>query len=49
MNVIAAMQLVLPLKTLLRLPYTTQVQKGAIDLSIVQIGDGFRRTPLKPM
>ena len=49
MNVIAAMQLVLPLKALLRLPYTTQEQKGAIDLSIVHIGDGFRRTPLKPM
>ena len=45
MNVIAAMQLVLPLKTFSRLPYTTQEQKGAIDLSIVHIGDGFRRTP----
>ena len=45
-NVIAAMQLVLPLKMLQRSEYLTATQKGAVDLAISHIGDGFRRQPL---
>lgn len=45
-NVVAALQLVLPLKACLRSPYTTNDQKGAIDLAITHVGDGFRRQPL---
>jgi hypothetical protein len=45
-NVVAALQLVLPLKACLRSQYTTNDQKGAIDLAITHIGDGFRRQPL---
>ena len=43
MNVAAAMQLVIPLKSLLKGEYVTSQQKGAIDLAISHIGDGFRR------
>lgn len=46
MNVVAAMQLVIPLKSLQRSIYPTPIQKGAIDLAISHIGDGFRRQPL---
>lgn len=46
-NVIAAMQLVIPLKALQKSPYPTMTQKGAIDLAISNIGDGFRRQPLR--
>lgn len=46
-NVIAAMQLVIPLKALQKSPYPTITQKGAIDLAISHIGDGFRRQPLR--
>jgi hypothetical protein len=46
-NVIAAMQLVIPLKALQRSPYPSIDQKGAIDLAISHIGDGFRRQPLR--
>jgi hypothetical protein len=45
-NVVAAMQLVLPLKMLQRSQYLTATQKGAVDLAISHIGDGFRRQPL---
>jgi hypothetical protein len=45
-NVVAALQLILPLKACLRSPYTTADQKGAIDLAITHVGDGFRRQPL---
>ena len=45
-NVVAAMQLVLPLKMLQRSDYLTATQKGAVDLAISHIGDGFRRQPL---
>ena len=45
-NVVAAMQLVLPLKMLQRSQYLTAVQKGAVDLAISHIGDGFRRQPM---
>lgn len=45
-NVVAAMQLVLPLKMLQRSEYLTGIQKGAVDLAISHIGDGFRRQPL---
>ncbi|KAK4943878.1 hypothetical protein LTR10_016594 [Elasticomyces elasticus] len=45
-NVIAAMQLVIPLKMLQRSKYPTATQKGAVDLAISHIGDGFRRQPL---
>lgn len=45
-NVVAALQLVLPLKACLRSEHTTNDQKGAIDLAITHIGDGFRRQPL---
>ncbi|EXJ58816.1 hypothetical protein A1O7_06246 [Cladophialophora yegresii CBS 114405] len=45
-NVVAAMQLVLPLKMLQRSGYLTATQKGAVDLAISHIGDGFRRQPL---
>lgn len=45
-NVVATMQLVIPLKMLQRSRYPTATQKGAIDLAITHIGDGFRRQPL---
>jgi len=45
-NVVAAMQLVIPLKMLQRSEYPTAAQKGAIDLALVHIGDGFRRQPI---
>lgn len=45
-NVVAAMQLVLPLKMLQRSNHLTATQKGAVDLAISHIGDGFRRQPL---
>jgi hypothetical protein len=45
-NVVATMQLVIPLKLLQRSAYPTATQKGAIDLAITHIGDGFRRQPL---
>ncbi|OAL18299.1 hypothetical protein AYO22_10877 [Fonsecaea multimorphosa] len=45
-NVVAAMQLVLPLKMLQRSEHLTATQKGAVDLAISHIGDGFRRQPL---
>lgn len=45
-NVVATMQLVIPLKLLQRSQYPTATQKGAIDLAITHIGDGFRRQPL---
>ncbi|KAJ9606556.1 hypothetical protein H2200_008564 [Cladophialophora chaetospira] len=48
-NVVAAMQLVLPLKMLQRSEYLTATQKGAVDLAISHIGDGFRRQPLMPI
>ena len=46
-NVIAAMQLVIPLKALQKSPYPTITQEGSIDLAISHIGDGFRRQPLR--
>jgi hypothetical protein len=46
-NVIAAMQLVIPLKALQKSISPTIAQKGAIDLAITHIGDGFRRQPLR--
>ncbi|KPI36458.1 uncharacterized protein AB675_2896 [Cyphellophora attinorum] len=45
-NVVAALQLVIPLKACLRSEHTTADQKGAIDLAITHIGDGLRRQPL---
>ncbi|RMZ78692.1 hypothetical protein DV737_g3731, partial [Chaetothyriales sp. CBS 132003] len=45
MNVVAAMQLVIPLKSLRRSEWLTGPQKGAVDLAIGLIGDGFRRQP----
>jgi hypothetical protein len=45
-NVVAAMQLVIPLKMLQRSEHATSTQKGAVDLAITHIGDGFRRQPL---
>jgi hypothetical protein len=45
-NVVAAMQLVLPLKMLQRSEHMTSIQKGAVDLAISHIGDGFRRQPV---
>ncbi|KEF56065.1 uncharacterized protein A1O9_07646 [Exophiala aquamarina CBS 119918] len=45
-NVVATMQLVIPLKMLQRSQYPTPTQKGAVDLAITHIGDGFRRQPL---
>lgn len=47
-NVVAAMQLVIPLKVLQRSPYCLPEQKGAIDLAITHIADGFRRQPIVP-
>ena len=46
-NVVAAMQLILPLKMLQRSTYLTAIQKGAVDLAISHIADGFRRQPLE--
>lgn len=45
-NVVAALQLVIPLKACLRSEHTSNDQKGAIDLAITHIGDGLRRQPL---
>lgn len=45
-NVVAALQLVIPLKACLRSEFTSNDQKGAIDLAISHIGDGLRRQPL---
>ncbi|RMD41707.1 hypothetical protein DV735_g3411, partial [Chaetothyriales sp. CBS 134920] len=45
MNVVAAMQLVIPFKSLKRSEWLTGQQKGAVDLAIGLIGDGFRRQP----
>jgi hypothetical protein len=45
-NVVAAMQLVLPLKACLRSEHTTKDQKDAIDTAIMQVAEGFRRQPL---
>ena len=45
-NVIATMQLVIPLKMLQRSQHPTATQKGAVDLAISHIGDGFRRQPV---
>lgn len=45
-NVIAGLQLVIPLKVLQRSDSPTSAQRGAIDLALSQIGDGFRRSPL---
>ncbi|KAK5104294.1 hypothetical protein LTS08_002181 [Lithohypha guttulata] len=47
-NAVAAMQLVIPFKVLLRSPYPLPPQKGAIDLAISHIADGFRRQPVIP-
>lgn len=47
-NAVAAMQLVIPFKVLLRSPYALPAQKGAIDLAISHIADGFRRQPIVP-
>lgn len=47
-NVVAAMQLVIPFKALLRSPYALPAQKNAIDLAIKHIADGFRRQPIIP-
>lgn len=47
-NVVAAMQLVIPFKVLQRSPYCLPEQKGAIDLAITHIADGFRRQPVIP-
>lgn len=45
-NVIGGLQLVIPLKVLQRSDSPTPVQKGAIDLALGHIGDGFRRQPV---
>jgi hypothetical protein len=45
-NVVAALQLVIPFKMLQRSNHPTPQQKGAVDLAISHIGDGFRRQPL---
>lgn len=42
-NVVATMQLAIPLKVLQRSKHPTPTQKGAIDLALSHIGDGFRR------
>jgi hypothetical protein len=42
-NVVATMQLVIPLKVLQRSNIPTAVQKVAIDSALSHIGDGFRR------
>lgn len=47
-NVVAAMQLVIPFKVLQRSQYALPEQKGAIDLAITHIADGFRRQPILP-
>lgn len=47
-NAVAAMQLVVPFKVLQRSPYALPEQKGAIDLAISHIADGFRRQPIIP-
>ncbi|KAK5322195.1 hypothetical protein LTR70_003876 [Exophiala xenobiotica] len=47
-NVVAAMQLVIPFKVLQRSPYCLPEQRGAIDLAITHIADGFRRQPVIP-
>lgn len=47
-NVVAAMQLVIPFKVLQRSPYALPAQKGAIDLAITHLADGFRRHPINP-
>ena len=47
-NVVAAMQLVIPFKVLQRSQYCLPEQKGAIDLAITHIADGFRRQPIVP-
>lgn len=47
-NAVAAMQLVIPFKVLQRSPYALPAQKGAIDLAITHIADGFRRQPIIP-
>ena len=47
-NAVAAMQLVVPFKVLLRSPYATPAQKSAIDHGIMHIADGFRRQPIVP-
>lgn len=47
-NAVAAMQLVVPFKVLLRSPYALAEQRGAIDLAITHIADGFRRQPIIP-
>lgn len=47
-NVVAAMQLVIPFKVLQRSQYCLPGQKGAIDLAITHIADGFRRQPIVP-
>lgn len=47
-NVVAAMQLVIPLKVLQRCIYTSPVQKEAINDAIIHIADGFRRQPVVP-
>lgn len=45
-NVVAAMQLVIPLKVLRRSEYARPDQKLAIDIAIDRIADGFRRQPI---
>lgn len=45
-NVVAAMQLVIPFKVLQRSPYALPEQKGAIDMAITHLADGFRRQPM---
>ena len=47
-NVVAAMQLVIPFKVLQRSQYCLPEHKGAIDLAITHIADGFRRQPIVP-
>lgn len=47
-NVVAAMQLVIPLKVLQRSEHASVEQKGAIDIAITHIADGFRRQPIVP-
>lgn len=47
-NVVAAMQLVIPFKVLQRSPYALPEHKGAIDLAIAHLADGFRRQPINP-
>ena len=46
-NVIAAMQLVIPLKALQKSSYPTVTQKASIEMAITHIGDGFKRQPLR--